>query len=217
MLLRFAASVLQQHWPVPKIITAKRGAEGCAARSRTKPDLILLDYILPDLSGDDVCVKLRQTPDISEVPVVVMSSGGTEVKDIEKRHPNVVKTISKPFTPELLVATLRTLFEDQAATRVTPLVRIRERLDLPQVPANNGKNGGNTGTRQVVFRGDTSAFTLRSVLLAIRNGDLTGCLRVFPPKGRPTETYTHEGRILMTTTRETLICRDRARGALPAH
>ncbi len=210
MLLRFAANVLQQHWPGLEIITAKRGAEGCARAQSHKPDLILLDYILPDLSGDDVCVKLRQTPDISEVPVVVMSSGGTEVKDIEKRHPNVVKTISKPFTPELLVATLRTLFEDQAATRVTPLVRIRERLDLPQVAANNGKNGGNTGTRQVVFRGDTSAFTLRSVLLAIRNGDLTGCLRVFPPKGRPTETYTHEGRILMTTTRETLIYRDRA-------
>ncbi len=209
MLLRFAANVLQQHWPGLEIITAKRGAEGCARAQSHKPDLILLDYVLPDLAGDDVCVKLRQTPEISEVPVVVMSSGGSEVKDIEKRHPNVVKTISKPFTPELLVATLRTLFEDQQASRVTPLVRIRERLDLPQVAAN-GKNGGNTGTRQVIFRGDTSAFTLRSVLLAIRNGDLTGCLRVFPPKGRPTETYTHEGRILMTTTRETLIYRDRA-------
>ena len=209
MLLRFAASVLQQHWPGLEIITAKRGAEGCARAQSHKPDLILLDYVLPDLAGEDVCVKLRQTADVSEVPVVVMSSGGSEVKDIEKRHPNVVKTISKPFTPELLVATLRTLFEDQQATRVTPLVRIRERLDLPQV-ASNSKNGGNVGTRQVVFRGDTSAFSLRSVLLAIRNENLTGCLRVFPPKGRPTETYTHEGRVLMTTTRETLTYRDRA-------
>src|SRR5215470_15526258 len=102
MLLRFAASVLQQHWPGLEIITAKRGAEGCARAQSHKPDLILLDYVLPDLAGDEVCVKLRQTPDVSEVPVVVMSSGGSEVKDIEKRHPNVVKTISKPFTPELL-------------------------------------------------------------------------------------------------------------------
>lgn len=207
MLLRFAANVLAQHWPTLEIITAKRGAEGCARAQSHRPDLILLDYVLPDLTGDDVCAKLRQTPETSEVPVVIMSSGGGEVKDIEKRHPNVVKTISKPFTPELLVATLRTLFEDQSATRVTPLVRIRERLDLPQVPIN-GKNGG--GTRQIIFRGDTSAFTLRSVLLAVCNSNLTGCLRVFPPKGRPTETYTHQGRILLTTTKETLIYRDRA-------
>ena len=210
MLLRFAANVLTQHWPNLEIITAKRGAEGCARAQSQRPNLILLDYVLPDLSGDDVCAKLRQTPELSEVPIVIMSSGGSEVKDIEKRHPNVVKTISKPFTPELLVATLRTLFEDQQGTRVTPLVRIRESLELPQVVVN-GRNGGSTATtRQVILRGDTSAFTLRSVLLAVRNGDLTGCLRVFLPKGRPTETYTHEGRVLLTTTKEAMIYRDRA-------
>ncbi len=209
MLLRFAANVLSQQWPDLEITTAKRGSEGVARAQSVRPDLILLDFVLPDLLGDEVCMKLHQQPETSDTPIVVMSSGSAEVQDIEQRHPNVVKTINKPFTPELLVATIRSLFEDQQASRVTPLIRIRERLQLPEIMAGTNGKGG-LAPRQVLLRGDTGAFSLRSVLHAIRDGSLTGCLRVQPPKGRPTETYAREGKILLTTSRDSLQYRDRA-------
>lgn len=209
MLLRFAANVLGQNFPEVEIITAKRGAEGIARAQSTQPDLILLDFVLPDLLGDEVCLRIHQNRETTQTPIVVMSSGTGETKDIEKRHPNVVKTISKPFTPELLVATIKGLFEDQASMHVTPLVRIRERFHLPEVVlADNGKGG--LAPRHVVLRGDTGAFSLRSVLNAIRDQKLSGCLRVTPAKGQPTNTYTRDGMILLTASRDSMQHRERA-------
>ncbi len=209
MLLRFAANVIAQHWPDLEITTAKRGAEGIARAQSTRPDLILLDFVLPDLLGDEVCVRLHQTAETSDTPVVVMGSGSSETREIEKRHPNVVRTINKPFTPELLVATLRSLFEDQIASRVTPLIRIRERLQLPEVVTTpSGKNG--LAPRQVVMRGDTGAFSLRAILHAIREGKLSGCLRLFGPKGRPVEVYTQDGSVVLATMRDAIAYREYA-------
>lgn len=209
MLLRFAANVLSQAFPEMEIITAKRGAEGIARAQSSQPDLILLDFVLPDLLGDEVCLRIHQNRETTQTPIVVMSSGSGETKDIEKRHPNVVKTINKPFTPELLVATIKGLFDDQSTMHVTPLVRIRERFQLPEVVlADNGKKG--LAPRHVVMRGDTGAFSLRAVLHAIREQKLSGCLRVTPAKGQPTSTYTRDGMILLTASRDSMQHRERA-------
>lgn len=209
MLLRFAANVLSQNFPDMEIITAKRGAEGIARAQSAVPDLILLDFVLPDLLGDEVCLRIHQNRETTQTPIVVMSSGTGETKDIEKRHPNVVKTINKPFTPELLVATIKGLFEDQAAMHVTPLVRIRERFQLPEVVlADNGKKG--LAPRHVVLRGDTGAFSLRSVLHAIRDQKLSGCLRITPAKGQPTNTFAKDGMIILTASRDSMQHRERA-------
>ena len=62
------------------VTTAKDGREGIALASSSKPDLILLDYILPEMTGGDVCAALLKEEHTSNIPVVLMSSNASDIK-----------------------------------------------------------------------------------------------------------------------------------------
>jgi len=57
-----------------EVITAEDGQSALAAAHKHKPDLILLDMILPKLSGPEVLRQLKKEPDTAPIPVVVLSS-----------------------------------------------------------------------------------------------------------------------------------------------
>jgi CheY-like chemotaxis protein len=88
-----------------KIDFAGTGAEGLARATAAPPDVILLDFMLPDMKGLDVCTRLAQQAHTSQVGVVVMS-GKPEVADLFRDAPNVVAFLPKPFTAELVQARL---------------------------------------------------------------------------------------------------------------
>ncbi len=67
------------------------------------PDLVLLDYSLPDLRGDQICERLLQNKATARIPVVMMSGHVPEMMATAERCPNVVATIAKPFMSEALV------------------------------------------------------------------------------------------------------------------
>lgn len=66
-----------------KVIAALAGEAGLKSAESDKPDLILLDLLLPGLSGFEVLEKFKQTPEGKKVPVVVFSNLG-ERADVEK-------------------------------------------------------------------------------------------------------------------------------------
>ncbi len=103
-LRQFAKKLLAQHSPDSEILLAKDGSEGVALASSELPDIILLDYILPDFNGDEVCQKLLDQPSTSGIPVILMSSNVVEITRTEFQHTNVIKSLTKPFTGELLGA-----------------------------------------------------------------------------------------------------------------
>ena len=115
------------------VTTAKDGREGIALASSSKPDLILLDYILPDMTGGDVCATLIKEESTGKIPVVLMSSNAADIKKAEAIYKNIVKSIAKPFTPGMLTSTVRQMLrstEDTVATPSTsPVVK------KPQPPA----------------------------------------------------------------------------------
>ena len=61
-----------------KVIIANNGKDGIAAAIHNKPDLILLDIIMPGLSGFDVLKKLKETEETTAIPVVMLTAVGTE-------------------------------------------------------------------------------------------------------------------------------------------
>ena len=67
------------------------------------PDLVLLDYSLPDLRGDQICERLLQNEATARIPVVMMSGHVPEMMATAERCPNVVATIAKPFMSEALI------------------------------------------------------------------------------------------------------------------
>ena len=72
-----------------------------------KPDLILLDVMLPNLSGYEVCRRLKQQDDFKDVPILLFTAKGLS-KDIEEgKAAGADEYIVKPFSGKALVATIR--------------------------------------------------------------------------------------------------------------
>ena len=107
MLLIFVEDVLSTADPSLQIVTAFTGGEGARRAEVMIPDLILLDYDLPDLRGDQVCERLLQNEATARIPVVMMSGHVAEMMATAERCSNVVATIAKPFMSDALVALVR--------------------------------------------------------------------------------------------------------------
>jgi DNA-binding response OmpR family regulator len=103
MLLIFVEDSLSLADPSLQIVTAFTGGEGARRAEVIIPDLILLDYSLPDLRGDQVCERLLKNETTARIPVVMMSGHVPEMMATAERYSNVVATIAKPFMSEALV------------------------------------------------------------------------------------------------------------------
>lgn len=90
------------------ILTAQRGHEALEICRSTPPDLILLDVRLPDISGYDVGMALRTTPDTQNIPIIVLTAF-TERNDRMIAHDNVKAEyfLAKPFDIEEVYAVVR--------------------------------------------------------------------------------------------------------------
>ncbi len=97
-----------------RVVTAENGAEALAALGSEKPDLIILDLGLPDKSGLDIIVEIRQR---SAVPIIVLSARNDERSKVEALDLGADDYIVKPFgLPELTArirAALRHAFQAQ--------------------------------------------------------------------------------------------------------
>ena len=103
LLLVFVDEVLRSAHPSIDVITAMSGFEGVSRATEIVPDLILLDYSLPDVAGDEVCRRLLDEPRTAHIPVIMMSGHIAEMAATAKRFRNVVATIEKPFLSAALV------------------------------------------------------------------------------------------------------------------
>jgi DNA-binding response OmpR family regulator len=90
------------------VTTATTGLEGVAAAQSFLPDLVLLDYGLPDIKGDEVCRRLMENPGTSGIRVVYMSGFSTDLQSGRPADPNVIGFLNKPFTSDLLIKTVET-------------------------------------------------------------------------------------------------------------
>ncbi len=77
---------------------------GIRAVRAAPPDLVLLDYLLPDQTGDAVCRALASDPRTAKVRILVLSAKGEELRARATSWPGVVGVMSKPFTSAALVA-----------------------------------------------------------------------------------------------------------------
>ncbi len=104
MLLIFVEDALATADPTLQIVTAFTGSEGVRRAEVTMPDLVLLDYSLPDLPGDQVCARLLANEATARIPIVMMSGHVPEMLATAEKYENVVATIAKPFLSDALVA-----------------------------------------------------------------------------------------------------------------
>jgi two-component system, OmpR family, phosphate regulon response regulator PhoB len=81
-----------------EVHTAARGQEGLAAARRWRPDLILLDLMLPDIPGTEVCKAIRQDAQVKDVAVVMLTARSEEVDRVVGFELGADDYVAKPFS-----------------------------------------------------------------------------------------------------------------------
>jgi DNA-binding response OmpR family regulator len=101
MILNFVGKILSE--ANYDVVTAATAQEGLLATYEQNPDLILLDYLLPDLRGDEVSCRLREDESTARIPVVFVSSFANDLEQTQLKSTNVLGILNKPFTSDLLL------------------------------------------------------------------------------------------------------------------
>lgn len=98
-------------------VESAESAEDGLAQARTlDPDLILLDLMLPGMSGLDACRLLKQSDKTRAIPVVFLTARGEESDIVAGLELGAYDYISKPFSPRVLVARVRAVLRRQVDT-----------------------------------------------------------------------------------------------------
>ena len=84
-----------------EVQTAGDGRSGLEQAQSWQPDLLILDLMLPELSGIEVCRRLRHD---SDVPIIMLTARSEERDELQGFELGVDEYISKPFSPKILVA-----------------------------------------------------------------------------------------------------------------
>lgn len=87
-----------------RVVVAHDGQEALEAIRRETPDLVLLDVMLPRLSGFDVCQKIRENPDWRDMRVLMLTAKGREVEVSKGLALGADAYITKPFSTQELLA-----------------------------------------------------------------------------------------------------------------
>jgi signal transduction histidine kinase len=108
------------------VLVAGDGRQALGLAAAHRPDAILLDVMMPELSGIDVCRRLKADPQLQAIPIILLTAKSLDHEVIEGLDAGADDYVTKPFTKEVLAARLR------SALRVKhhhdTMLRINEQL-----------------------------------------------------------------------------------------
>ena len=98
-----------------KVSEAESGEDGLKSAAKNKPDLILLDLMLPGKDGMQICRELKQDEQTREIPIVMMTARGEESDIVAGLELGAEDYIVKPFSPKVLVARVKAVLRRKTA------------------------------------------------------------------------------------------------------
>lgn len=90
-----------------KFLSETDGLNGFRAIEREKPDLVILDIMLPGMSGLDVCRKIKSSPELKSTPVIIISAKSEELDVILGLELGADDYVTKPFSSKVLFSRIR--------------------------------------------------------------------------------------------------------------
>ena len=96
---------------------ATGGLEGLEAIRRVKPDLVLLDLMMPDMDGWEVYQQMKADPELKNIPVIVVTAKAQSIDKILGLHiAKVDDYVTKPFGPQELLQSVERVLQAKATT-----------------------------------------------------------------------------------------------------
>ncbi len=94
-----------------EVITADNGADAFRLACEQKPDIVITDYQMPQLSGLELIEKMRSNPDTVRIPVIMLTARGFAIDDELKQKLAVSACLSKPFSPREVLGTVEEILK----------------------------------------------------------------------------------------------------------
>ena len=123
-----------------KVFFSHNGEEGLKEIKKTDPDLVLLDWMLPDLSGIEICKALKKDPKYKNLPIIMLTAKNQDEDKVLGLNTGADDYLSKPFRHTELIARVNALLR-RSKPSVTEDVVIFEDLKVDRL-------------RRKVFRGE---------------------------------------------------------------
>lgn len=95
--------------------TAETGADALASVSKDRPDLILLDIVLPDISGIKLTGKLKNSPGTANIPIILLTAKDAETDVVVGLNVGADDYVTKPFSTKVLLARIEAVLNRRRA------------------------------------------------------------------------------------------------------
>ena len=103
------------------------GINGYRAIEREKPDLVILDVMLPGENGLDVCRKMKANPETKNIPVIILSAKGEEIDIVLGLELGADDYVPKPFSPKILFSRIKAVLRrGKEAEKIARMVKFGE-------------------------------------------------------------------------------------------
>ncbi|MEF9933711.1 MAG: response regulator transcription factor [Clostridium sp.] len=126
-----------------KVITAQNGKEAIKIATEKVPDLILLDIMLPEMDGFDVCKHINRSKDTEHIPVIMLTAKGEELDKILGLEIGADDYITKPFSVRELIARIKAVLrrnhKDDSKANVISIEELEINLDKHEVTKSSRK------------------------------------------------------------------------------
>jgi DNA-binding response OmpR family regulator len=137
------------------VTTTSSGSRALDMVDKLSPDLIVLDLMLPDLSGEEVCRRLRLQ---SDVPIIMLTARTTEEERVQGLTMGADDYLTKPFSPRELVARVKSVLRRVGST---------DEFLLERLSFNDGRLVIDIGRHEVKREGQPVALTPHEFKLLI--------------------------------------------------
>lgn len=98
-----------------RVVTAADGQEALELALQDPPDLLITDYHMPQLSGLELCRRLKAQVSTSRIPAIMLTARGYHLEPQDTQQSGILRMMSKPFSPRHLLATVNEVLESVAA------------------------------------------------------------------------------------------------------
>lgn len=100
------------------VLIAKDGQEGLELATTKRPDLILLDIMLPIIDGLEVCARLKSQKNTKHIPIIMLSALGEEEQIAKGLDLGADDYITKPYSPKILIARIKAVLRRTQDTQI---------------------------------------------------------------------------------------------------
>jgi len=94
-----------------EVVLAVNGIEAVEKVAQEQPDLVMLDVRMPKMTGYEVCRRLKENPETSDIPIVFLSAKGQEGEIEQGLASGALEYIVKPFAPDELTSQVKEILQ----------------------------------------------------------------------------------------------------------